>query len=610
MNILDTVREAVRDGRVPDAATRAVLGQVTDPAVLRQAGRTLAGLALDAPGLRPVSVAVLATCTIGPYEQMLRATLIAAGMMPDIRPGRYKMFELSLGSAEYGETDMVSCLLDESYFLPPQWSPVDIEALGEYVTQRMVQFRSILDSALERSSTTILLHTLPLPGTVRDAVISWRDRARLSRIWHQLNADLLALVDHSPKIAVFDLVSALGERAVVARDDRLHRYGDLPFSDGALAIIADQTRRFAQARVGLSRKVLALDLDNTLWGGVVGEVGAQGLQLGGLYPGNCYRQLQNTVTMLREQGVVLVLASKNDAELVERTLAEHPEVVLRPEAFSARMVNWQPKAANLAAAAASLGLAVGSFVFMDDSPFERGQVAAELPDIAILSAEGDPAHHVRTLVQHGWFDVLDLTETDKKRPELYRTKARRADFSASFGSPVDYLRALGIELLPAEATQFTVARIAQLASRTNQFNLTGVRYDEATTAQWSASPDHLVASFSVRDRFGDEGVVGAVWVDCGPEVWAVTNLVLSCRVLGRDVEIAVAAWLVAKAHTAGASTVEGRFIPSGRNGVAADFWTRAGFARTDIDGILRLDAASTVPSPDWISVSERSEVNS
>jgi FkbH-like protein len=623
--LVDALRTAVDQHTVPGPDIRAALARTDDPATLRRAGKVLADLRpedaeTDGDGLRPVRVAVLATCTIGPYEQLLRATLVAAGLLPTVEPGRYGMFEMALGTAVFAtrnddtqnddaqnDPDVVSCLLDESYFLPDDWDPTDVAGVGEHIAARLGDLRDQLASATEKSSATILLHTLPLPCHVRDSVLSWRDRTRLARIWHQLNADLLGLADDNPHVVVVDLVSVLGDTAVAARDDRLHRYGDLPFSDGALVALANEVRRFVQARSGVSRKVLALDLDDTLWGGVLGEVGAEGLQLGGLYPGNCYTELQRTVARLRDQGVVLVLVSKNDAELVETTLTEHPEMLLRPDAFSATVVNWSAKAGNLGQAAETLGLATNSFVFLDDSAFERGHVEAELPDVAVLSAEGDPAHIVRNLLRHGWFDVLELTGTDRSRPEMYRARTRRTDFSSGFGSSEDYLRALEIELTPELATKFTVARIAQLAARTNQFNLTGIRYDEATTTELSNDPDHLVASFSVRDRFGDEGVIGAVWVDRGADIWQVTNLVLSCRVLGRGVETAVADWLVGRARAAGASTVEGRFTPSGRNSVAEDFWTRAGFHPTDTEGTFRLDAGDSTSRPDWISVHERSD---
>jgi len=609
--LINALRDAVKENTAPGPELRAALAKIDDPAVLRRAGKALSGLSVDDSELRPVRVAVLATCTIGPYEQFLVADLVAAGMLPRIEPGRYGMFEMALGTAEFaqeGDPDVVSCLIDESYFLPDEWDPADVTGLGEHVSARLNDLRGLLEAAKSKSSATILLHTLPLPSAVRDSVISWRERTRLARIWHRLNADLLGLAEEDSQLAVVDLVSVLGDAAFAARDDRLHRFGDLPFSDGALAAMASEARRFIQAKTGLSRKVLALDLDNTLWGGVVGEVGAQGLELGGLYPGNCYSEFQRVVSRLRDQGVILVLASKNDADLVDKTLTEHPEVVLRPEAFSAKVVNWSAKAANLSSAADSLGLSTGSFVFVDDSPFERGHVEEELPEIAVLSAEGDPAHLVRTLVRQGWFDVLELTGTDRSRPELYRSRTQRSDFSSDFGSSEDYLRALEIELTPAPATEFTVARIAQLAGRTNQFNLTGVRFDEKATAEMSDDPGHLVASFSVRDRFGDEGVIGAVWVDRETDIWRVRNLVVSCRVLGRGVETAIAHWLVTRARDAGAKTVEGRFTPSPKNKVAADFWTRAGFHPDGTEGIFVLDADGETSCPDWISIREGSEV--
>lgn len=603
--LLDHLRDAVRRGAPPGPRERAALVDTADPAVLRRAGTILAGLPEDTAGLRPVRLAVLGTATLGSYPALLRAALVGSGMLPVLTAGDYGAFELTLATGRFAEPadpDIVSCVLDERFFLPADVDPTDLDGLEQHVRARFGVLRDLLGVACARSVASVVVHTVPLPASVRDAVLGWRDRAHLTRVWHTLNADIAGLAESDPRIAVVDLVGVLAGAGVPARDDRLHRYGDLPYTDAALLRLAQEVRRFAQAKAGLSRKVLALDLDNTLWGGVLGEVGASGVQLGGLYPGNCYRELQRTARVLRDQGVLLVLASKNDAEPVQRALAEHPEMVLRPEAFSASAVNWAPKAGNLRAAADSLNLDVSSFVFVDDSPFERGHVAAELPEVAVLPADGDPAHLVSTVLRHGWFDVPELTSTDRARPELYRTRALRNDFATGFASSEDYLGALGIELTPEPATPYTVGRIAQLAARTNQFNLAGRRFDEARTAAMSADPGHLVVSFTTRDRFGEDGIVGAAWVECRPDRWRVLDLVLSCQVLGRGVEFAAAAWLVEQARAAGASTVDAEFVPSSRNGVAADYWTQAGFAPTGVAGRFRLGPDARVPAPSWITV--------
>jgi FkbH-like protein len=205
--------------------------------------------------------------------------------------------------------------------------------------------------------------------------------------------------------------------------------------------------------------------------------------------------------------------------------------------------------------------------------------------------------------------VLALTDTDRKRPDLYRTRALRSDFSSGFSSTEDYLHALELGVEMALANEFTIGRIAQLAARTNQFNLTGIRFDEATTAQMSSSPDHLVASVSVSDRFGDEGLVGAMWVERRPAEWRVLNMVLSCRVFNRGIETAAMSWLARQAAAAGATALEGRFVPSAKNGVASGFWAETGFSPVDSDGsVFRYDLGGPeLSTPKWITLREREQ---
>ncbi|HEX6523998.1 MAG TPA: HAD-IIIC family phosphatase [Streptosporangiaceae bacterium] len=606
--LLDDVRSAVAGRRVPGPEARQALATMTDPAVMRRAGRLLVGLDPEECSLPEVRVAIVATCTIGAYENLLRAALVGGGVLPVIKPGVYGTFEMSIATAAFaedGDPDIVALLIDESYFLPRDWDAADEAVLTGYLRARLETFGSLVASCVARSRATVVLHTVPIPNEVLDTVISWHGRALIAQAWHQLNAGLLGLAEEHSHVMAIDLAARLADAPFPARDDRMRQYGDIPYTDGSLLILAQQVRRAVQAKLGLSRKVLALDLDNTLWGGVVGEVGGGGLELGGLYPGNCYAALQRTVRRLREQGVVLVLVSRNDAEVAEPVLAEHPEVVLRPEAFSVRAVNWSAKTENMRRAARTLNLPIRSFVFMDDSDLERWQVSTELPDVAVVSAAGEPAYLIRSLVQHGWFDVMRTTATDRQRAELYRARAERSEYETEFDTPEKYLRALEIRIEIASVTEYTIARVAQLAARTNQFNLTGIRFDETATTEMNEDSGYLVRSISVADRFGDEGIVGALWVQLGERVWTVVNMVLSCRVLGRGIEFAAVGWLARRARGAGVTALSGRYVPSGLNGVSAGFWENAGFVSAgEGEFVLDLDKFAA-EVPEWITLRER-----
>jgi FkbH-like protein len=605
------LRDAAARGEPPDAPTRAALLAVTDAPRAIAAGKLVAGL--PAGGARPktIDVTVLANCTTGNYPHLLAARLAGIGVQARVHVHPYGGFEMALatGRVDGDAPELVACLIDEAYFLPEDWDPADIDGLAAHLAARADTLRAQVLALTASSRATLVLHTLPLPDTLRNSVISWRARAALGRAWCLVNAALLELAADSERVAVIDLVSLLANAAKPWRDARLLHYGHLSFSDDALLLHADEVRRCVQARLGLSRKGLALDLDNTLWGGVVGELGVERIELGRLYPGNGYRALQRAAAHLRSQGVVLAALSKNDAALVDEVLASHPEMVLRSGDFSASAVSWAPKSEGLRAIGETLDLSPDAFVFMDDSPFERGEVAARWPEVALVPADGDPALLADALLRGGWFDCLALTDTDRKRPALYRARSDREQYSKGFESRDAYLHALEIELAPKAAERFTIARIAQLAARTNQFNLTGLRHGDAELEQMANDPGQFVYAFSARDRFGDEGIVGAAWGTRDATVWRVTNFVLSCRVLGRSIEVAIVGWLAARARDAGATTLEGRYVASPRNAVAAGLWPTCGFARVDDERFsLPLSDGLATP-PAWIHILSENEVS-
>lgn len=600
------LKDAVRGGNAPTVEILGAIEASADASVFRRAGRILKDQQHSAGG-EVVDVAVFSTASVGALEPILRATLATAGMSSSISVHEYGKFGLHLSDPNLDSSDheIIVCLLDDGIFVPRDWTGGDITTLQAAIKERVTTVADMLTAAARRRTASIIVHTVPLPEELRNSVISFSARAAVSRTWCELNFTLLSLAVDLQNVEIIDFVSVLAGAACQAIDNRLRRYADIPYTDDALFLLAKEIRRFVSAKKGRSRKALALDLDDTLWGGIIGEVGVTGVQLGGLYPGNCYRDLQRTVSRLRDQGVVLALVSRNIPEVVDAALRDHPQMVLRADQFTAMAVNWSAKTDNLRQIAAGLELSVDSFVFMDDSPFECGSIAHELPEVAIVAANGEPADLVAALLDRGLFDVVEFTETDLKRPQHYRARTQRIAFADGFSGSRNYLTALGTELTIEPANEFSTGRIAQLAVRTNQFNLTGDRFDAAETTAMLGDGRHLVISCHVADRFGDEGIVGAAWVVCGRDIWQVRNLVLSCRVLGRGVETAMAGWLAARAFDRGATTLEGRFVRSERNGIAEDFWEQSGFvqvgkrAEADIF-VLNLDSSVDQLVPPWI----------
>lgn len=387
-------------------------------------------------------------------------------------------------------------------------------------------------------------------------------------------------------------------------DERLWYLARMPYSQPALRELAGLLAHRVAALRGKTRKVLVLDLDNTLWGGVVGEDGPRGITLGDAGPGRAYQDFQREVRTLSRRGVVLAVSSKNNAQDALEVLENHPGMLLRPGDFAALKMDWRDKPRQLEELSAELGLGLDSFVFVDDNPAERLAVGTRLPLVAVLELPEDPALYAKTLRESPLFTQVGLTVEDAHRGKFYAAEAGRARLKQQSATLEEYYRSLDMRLRVATLDGFVVGRLSQLTQRTNQFNLTTRRYSEPEIERLMASSGHEVLAAGLVDVFGDNGIVGLCIVEKGDEAWTIDVFLLSCRVIGRTFETGLLSIAVDRARAGGARKLAGRFVPTGKNAVAADFFESHGFSREGEVWTLDL-AEADVPMPGWIHCEQR-----
>ena len=371
------------------------------------------------------------------------------------------------------------------------------------------------------------------------------------------------------------LISIVGERRW--RDRRMAVVAGLPFTIDALHAMSEEHLRYLRAFSGRARKVLVVDADDTLWGGIIGEVGSAGVALGDGYPGACFGDLQNALLELRRRGVLLALNSSNNAADVEDMLATHPRMRLRRNDFAAVRVNWDDKAANVVSIAEELSVGLDSIVTIDDSPAECERIRSALPDVLTIHLDGDPANHADRVRSLGVFDTLTYGEDDRRRTARYREEAARRDLRRELQTLDAYYASLDMELTVEPIGPSTLGRAADLTQRTNQFNLAPRRFTRDELAAALAAPTTEGYIFGLRDRFGDHGLVAVAIIEERDRIVQIATLLMSCRVLKRTVEDSVLAFLNERARDRGASHIEGLFRRTAKNEAAAAFYRQRAF---------------------------------
>lgn len=372
----------------------------------------------------------------------------------------------------------------------------------------------------------------------------------------------------------------------------------------AVPVLAANIAAIMKAIYGKNKKVLALDLDNTLWGGIVGDDGVEGIKIGMELPqGQVYSEFQEYIKLHKDIGVLLTVCSKNEQENAVAGL-EHPAGTLKPDDFTVIKANWEPKDRNLLEMAQELSLLPESFVFADDNPAERSIVRGQIAGAAVPEMDG-AENYIRILDRNRYFEVVSLSEDDKSRTEMYKANAQRASLEKSFSDYGEYLDSLEMnaEIKPFAPLYFQ--RIAQLTNKSNQFNLTTRRFTESEISAAATDPNKITLYGKLADKFGDNGVVSVVIGQVDGEVLRLDLWLMSCRVLKREMELAMLDEVVSAAKARGVTKIIGRYLPTAKNGMVKELYGSFGFTKTsetDEETLWELETAGYKPKTNHINI--------
>ena len=353
-------------------------------------------------------------------------------------------------------------------------------------------------------------------------------------------------------------------------DPKLYYIAKMPISVDVLPEIAKKVLDQIQALRGITKKCVVLDLDNTLWGGVIGDDGLSGIQIGELGTGHAFSDFQAWLKELKNRGMLLAVCSKNNEPAAKEPFEKHPEMVLRLEDISMFVANWEDKASNIRNIQKTLNIGMDSLVFLDDNPFERNLVRSMIPEITVPELPEDPALYLQYLRNLGLFETASYSAEDAGRTQQYRQQAERAVFESSFQSYEDYLEGLAMKAVAAPFDVFHYPRIAQLTQRSNQFNLRTVRYTEAEIEAIANDNNRITLYFTLKDKFGDHGLISVVILDKQGQELFVSEWLMSCRVLKRGMEEFIINKILQTAADNGIRKVIGEYIPTPNNAMVKD----------------------------------------
>ncbi len=552
---------------------------------LLQIQQTLSASTLNE--LPKLNIAVLQNIVVKPIELYLQYFAFQIGYNANVYYGEYdNILQESLDWKDL-EIDIndLDCILifikleNISWDLSRNFCALSSEEVQNEISRVQNYIASVFGGLSNQTNAVILFQGFEYPAEPAFGII---DRQKMDGQYNairKLNDYILALLQAEGNIHFVDLnvcCSRIG--SVNYYDHRYWHIGRAPYTKAGLEEIAFENIKFISAIKGKNKKCLVLDCDNTLWGGIVAEDGLTGIKLGKTYPGSPYYEFQQEIVNLYNRGVIIALCSKNNQQDVWDVFQKHPEMVLKEKHIAAWQINWNDKATNLRQISLDLNIGTDSMVFVDDSEFEINLIREVMPEVTTIHLPEKMATRYRQiLTSYGLFDTITISEEDKKRGTMYKAEAGRKILKAEITDIESYYTSLEMVVEICFADEYAIPRISQLTQKTNQFNLTNRRYNEAEIKSFCDAEESDVIYLKVSDKFGDSGIVGTCILKYEGEKVKVDTFLLSCRVLGRGVEDAFIAQVLKLAKIRGTLYAIGEYYETSKNVQVKNFYSKHGF---------------------------------
>lgn len=486
----------------------------------------------------------------------------------------------------------------------------EIEAAKQQILDKAV---STVQLALERYQATVIVSNFPVPGNFQLGIADQKHICPESVFYSELNVEISRRLRDKPRAMVFDmdrLVSLYGR--LNAYDEKMYYLAKVPWQEEFYLVIADQLIRHVSAAAGRTKKCLVLDLDNTLWGGVLGEAGIHGVKVGhGDGESEAFYDFQNRIRSLKDRGIILAVCSKNNPGDVEEMFAQRTGMPLKMADFSATEVSWDMKHQGISRIAEKLNIGLDSIVFVDDNPAECELIWQMLPQVETILLPDDPSVYPALLDSFFGFDKMQVTAEDQEKAKQYAEGESRVKHQAGFDDLESYLESLGTEISIVQAGEQQKMRVHQLFSKTNQFNVTTKRYSMAEVESFIEGDGFDIYTVQANDRFGDLGIIGLCLVDNSSEHKVfIDSFILSCRAMGRGIETAVMNFLKEEYFgRRNMRSIESMFVPTRKNMPARNFYIDQGFEAVTGDSeeassYTLLTDNSSILNCHWIKTNE------
>ena len=532
-------------------------------------------------------VAILSSFTINGIVETIKVKSTELNFFSHVFLGGYNQHNeeiLNLNSKLYSFSPDICFLfldtrklLDDLYFDPYS---VSSEIRRNFIKQKTTELISLIEFFIKNSKSKLILNNFLIPTYSPYGIFETKTDFGLREMIMELNQQLYNHFKNHSSVFIFDFisfVSKIGENKIF--DFRQYFLGDIQISLNEIPNLAHELFGYIKPLLGLNKKCIILDLDNTLWGGIIGEDGMSGIKLSHNDPlGKSYMEFQKHLLSLHKRGIILAINSKNNFDDAIEVIREHPNMILKEEHFASIKINWNDKVSNIKEISQEINIGMDSMVFFDDDPMNRDFVKSTIPEILTVELPDDPSLFIKKLLELNDFNILKITSEDQQRGKMYLEQRKRTEFKQNTDDFKDYLQKLNVKIFAKIADEFTIPRISQLTLKTNQFNLTTKRYQEHDIDNFSKDDKKIVGCIRVEDKFGDNGITGAFIIEkINSSEWYLDTFLLSCRIMGREIETEFLNFIITHAKKNGVKILSANYFPTKKNKPIESFLPNHGF---------------------------------